>query len=101
MKEIFYFQDGTEEDRERFITLLGRFTSAERFQLLRFRTEMLSLPPPVPPKPEICVRVLDGANLPIAHNSFSNFELSRCESADDMEKRIRIAIELGGTFQLA
>jgi hypothetical protein len=101
MKDRFHFQDGTEEDRERFITVLGRLTSDERFQLLAFCTETRSLPPPGSPQPEIPVKVLGGANLPIVHNCLSKLELSRCKSPDDMEKKIRIAIELGGTFQLA
>jgi hypothetical protein len=100
MKERFHFQNGTEEDRERLITVLGRLTSDERFQLLAFCTGTPRLLPPGSPQPEIRGRVLDSANLPIAHNCFSKLELSRCESADDMEKKIRIAIELRGTFQL-
>jgi hypothetical protein len=101
MKEIFHFQNGTEEDRERFITVLGRLTSDERFQLLAFCMGTLSLPPPGSSQSEIRVRVLDSANLSIAYNCFSKLELSRCESTDDREKKIRIVIELGGTFQLA
>jgi hypothetical protein len=91
----------SEEDRERFITVLGRLTSDERFHLLASCTGTPSLPPPGLLQPEICMRVLDNTNLPIAHIRFSKLELSRCESADDMEKKIRIAIEVRGTFQLA
>jgi hypothetical protein len=101
MKEMFPFQDRTDEDRERFITMLNRLTSDERFQLLAFCTGTPSLPLPRSPQPEIRVRVLDGANLPIAHVCFSKFELSQCKSIDHIEKKIRIVIELGGTFQLA
>jgi hypothetical protein len=39
MKERFHFQDGTEEDRERFITVLGPLTWDERFHLLAFCAE--------------------------------------------------------------
>jgi hypothetical protein len=56
MKEIFHFQDGTEEDRERFITMLGELTSDEQFQLLAFCMISPSLPPPASPQLEICVR---------------------------------------------
>jgi hypothetical protein len=43
MKEMFHFQNGIEEDRERFITVLGWLTSDERFQLLAFCTGTPSL----------------------------------------------------------
>jgi hypothetical protein len=101
MTEIFHFRDDTEEDRERFITVLGRPPSGERFCLPASCTGTPSLPLPGLAQPEIRVKALDGANLPIAHSRFSKLELSRCESADDMEKKIRIAIDLGETFQLA
>jgi hypothetical protein len=101
MKEMLHFQDVTEEDRDRFITVLDRLTSDEGFQLLALCTRTPSFPPPESPQLEIRVRVLDEANLQIAHICFSKLELSRCESADDTEKKIRIAIELRGTLQLA
>jgi hypothetical protein len=81
--------------------VLSRLTSDERFQLLAFCTGTPILPSTGSLQPEIRVRVLDGVNLTIAYNRFSKLELSRCETADDMEKKIRIAVELRGTFQLA
>jgi hypothetical protein len=46
MKKIGHFQDHTKEERERFITVLSRLVSDERFQLLAFCTETPSLRPP-------------------------------------------------------
>jgi hypothetical protein len=74
MKEMFRFQNGTEEDWERFIIVLDRLTSDESFELLAFCTGTPSLPPPGSLQPEIRMTVLDGANLPIARTCFSKLE---------------------------
>jgi hypothetical protein len=89
MKEMFHFQNSA----ERRIGSDSSQCSDERFQLLAFCTGTPSFPQPELLQPEIRVRVLDCANLPIAHIWISKLELSRCEIADDMEKKTRIAIE--------
>jgi hypothetical protein len=50
-KEMFRFQNGTGEDRERSIIVLSRLTSNERFQLLPVYPGTPSLPLPWPPQP--------------------------------------------------
>jgi hypothetical protein len=85
----------------RLLTVLERLSSEERFNFLAFATGSPSLLPDGFEQPRVSVEFKEGSHMPVSHTCMRRIEISICSSDDELEKLIRVAMEFGGTFQLA
>jgi hypothetical protein len=100
MKEILSAGRKNQDDLNKLLEVLEKFTVAERFQFLLFATGQASLPPPGTEETDISMDFKNGSKLPDAHTCSERIVVFRCDSPEQFERNIRIAIEHGVSFEL-
>jgi hypothetical protein len=100
MEEILSAERNDQDDLNKLLEVLEKFTVAERFQFLLFATGQASLPSPGTEEIEISVEFRNGSKLLEAHTCSRSIVVFRCSSPEQFERNIRIAVEQGVSFEL-